>query len=152
MLDRAKRENPSLSNVDWILGDGTTLAGVGDASADACVSHVVFQHIPDPAITLGYVREMSRVLRPGGWSAFQVSNDPAVHRRPSLKEQTARAIRAATRRAPRGQSARPWRGSAVALDDVHAAAREGGMRVERVVGEGTQFCLVLAVRSGTRDP
>ena len=51
-------------------------------SVDGCFSHVVFQHIPDPPITLNYVREMGRVLRPGGWALFQVSNDPTIHQPP----------------------------------------------------------------------
>lgn len=68
-------------NVEYLLGDGESFRGIEDASADACVSHVVFQHIPDPEITLAYVREIGRVLRPGGWAAFQVSNDHRIHRR-----------------------------------------------------------------------
>lgn len=45
-----------------------------------------------------------------------------------------------------GQDAPEWLGSAVALDDLREAAGRGGMHVETVVGEGTQFCLVLARR------
>src|SRR5918998_4891730 len=48
MLTLARQHNPDLSNVSWLLGDGASLAGVEDRSADGCVSHVVFQHIPDP--------------------------------------------------------------------------------------------------------
>jgi SAM-dependent methyltransferase len=81
MLELARRHGAGVDNVEWLLGDGASLDGIADASADAVVSHVVFQHIPDPAVTLGYVREMGRVLRPGGWAAFQVSNDPWIHRR-----------------------------------------------------------------------
>ena len=140
MLDVARRMNPQLENVTWLHGDGTTLAGVASASADACVSHVVFQHIPDPEVTLGYVREMGRVLRPGGWAAFQVSNDPAVHR-----PRAAGPPRPWQRR-PRGQSHPAWLGSAVDLERLGAAAADGGMAVEKVSGEGTQFCLVLTRR------
>jgi 2-polyprenyl-3-methyl-5-hydroxy-6-metoxy-1,4-benzoquinol methylase len=32
------------------------------------------------------------------------------------------------------------------LDDLRAAVREGSMQIERLVGEGTQFCLVLTRR------
>jgi SAM-dependent methyltransferase len=53
MLDVARRLNPQLENVTWLHGDGTTLAAVESASADACISHVVFQHIPDAEVTLG---------------------------------------------------------------------------------------------------
>jgi len=144
MIALAREHNPELANVTWLVGDGASLRGVEDATADACFSHVVFQHIPDPAITLGYVTEMGRVLRPGGWAAFQVSNDPDIHR-----PRTGMAQRWASRlgRAPAGQGAPEWLGSAVALDDLRAAAGRGGMDLETVVGEGSQFCLVLARRS-----
>src|SRR5919204_5812442 len=80
MIDRARELNAQLDNVEWVLGDGESLAGIADGAVDGVISHVVFQHIPDPRITLGYVREMGRVLRPGGWAAFQVSTNPDVHR------------------------------------------------------------------------
>ena len=128
MLARARELNPGLDNVTWMQGDGETLAGIEDSSADGVFSHVVFQHLPDPALTLGYVREMGRVLRPGGWAAFQVSNDPSIHRRRLL-------ARRSTRHAA-------WRGSAVDLGELRAAAQDAGLTVERVSGEGTQFCLV----------
>jgi hypothetical protein len=83
------------------------------------------------------------VLRPGGIAGFQVSNDQAVHRaRTGLRDR----LRSLVGRAPRGQSHRAWLGSAVDLDDLRAAALDGGMTVERVVGEGTQYCLVRTRR------
>jgi SAM-dependent methyltransferase len=148
MLELAREHNPELGNVEWILGDGTSLAQIESSSADACVSHVVFQHIPDPAITLGYVREIGRVLRPGGWAAFQISNDRRVHRHRPLFARLELELRALTGRAPRGQEDRRWRGSMVSLDDLRGAAAEGSMEVERVVGEGTQLCCVLTRRTG----
>jgi hypothetical protein len=36
----------------------------------------------------------------------------------------------------------------VELDDLRAAAAEGSMQLERVVGEGTQLCCVLIRRTG----
>jgi len=144
MIALAREHNGGLANVTWLVGDGTSLSGIEDAAADACFSHVVFQHIPDPAITLGYVTEMGRVLRPDGWAAFQVSNDPGIHR---ARTRTRQRLAARLGRAPAGQNAPEWLGSAVALDDVRAAARRGGMELETVVGEGSQFCLVLARRA-----
>src|SRR3954451_17630061 len=58
MLRQARELNPQLENVEWIHGDGATLQPVEDGAAGACFSFVVFQHVPDPAITLGYVRDM----------------------------------------------------------------------------------------------
>jgi SAM-dependent methyltransferase len=147
MLELARQHNRSLSNVEWILGDGNTLAGIESASADAFVSHVVFQHIPDPEVTLGYVREIGRVLRPGGWAAFQVSNDPRVHVRPSPITRLRHAALARLGRFPQGQDDPRWRGSSIELDQLRRAAAAGSMAVDRVVGEGSQFCCVLTRRS-----
>lgn len=143
MLELAREYGATLTNVEWLLGDGTSLDGIDDESADACVSYVVFQHIPDPEVTLDYIREIGRVLRPGGWAAFQVSNDPAIHRRRTGREGLRIAWRALTRRGPKGQADRAWLGSYVDLDSVRDAADDGGMEVERVSGEGRQLCFVL---------
>jgi SAM-dependent methyltransferase len=146
MLGRAREHNSSLANVEWILGDGTSLATIASDSVDACVSHVVFQHIPDPEVTLGYVREIGRVLRAGGWAAFQISNDPRIHSGGSTLAKVRIALRGARRLGPRGQNDPSWRGSMVDVGALRAAAADGSMDVERVVGEGTQFCLVLTRR------
>ncbi len=146
MLELARDHGRGLDGVDWLLGDGVSLAGVDDSSADVCISHVVFQHIPQPAVTLGYVREIGRVLRPGGWAAFQVSNAPYIHRRRTGREGVGIALRALTGRGPRGQADPAWLGSAIDLGELRTAAGEGGMEVERVAGEGTQLCFVLTRR------
>jgi len=155
MLRLAAERSPDLRNVAWLLGDGTSLAGIGDASVDSCVSYVVFHHIPDPAVTLGYVREIGRVLKEGGWAAFQVSNEPARHdprtyggRRWWLR----RRLRARLRKAPKGQAHPAWLGSAVRLGDLEATAGASGLRIERVEGAGTINCLVLARRAASGSP
>jgi SAM-dependent methyltransferase len=146
MLALAQRHNGGLGNVEWVLGDGSTLAPIDSGSADACISHVVFQHIPDPAVTLSYVREMGRVLRTGGWAAFQISNDPRVHDAGPALRRARRSILATLGRGPRGQNDCRWRGSMIELDALREAASAGGMSVERIVGEGTQLCCVLTRR------
>lgn len=147
MLAIARRENERLPNVTWLQGDGIDLAGVAPASADACLSFVVFQHVPDPRITLGYVREMGRVLRAGGWSAFQISNAPEIHRPAEGEGGIRRRLARAAGRAPRGRDHPAWIGSPVDLAQLRAVAGESGLTLERVVGEGSQFCLVLLRRS-----
>ena len=147
MLELARRYNPQLANVEWIEGDGVSLAGIADATADACFSHVVFQHIPDARVTLGYVAEVGRVLRSGGWAALQVSNDPAVHRAPSRRQRLGGLLE----RGPRGTAHPAWRGSHVELDELTAVADRAGMDVERIVGEGTQFCVVRLRRRERLD-
>ncbi len=152
MLARAFQHNSTLGNVRWIEGDGVSLRPLTDGSVDACVSHVVFQHIPDPSITIEYVREMGRVLRPGGWAAFQVSDDPRVHRRREGARGLPRKVAERLGRRPRGQSDPAWLGSAVDMGELRAAAAMSSLVLERVVGEGTQFCMILARRvSATQD-
>ena len=88
--------------------------------------------------------DIGRVLRPGGEAAFQVSNNPDVHIwnfgwTARLKERL--------RIGPRGQSNEAWLGSAVTLDDLEAAAKAGGTRIERTTGEGTQYMAVRLKKS-----
>jgi ubiquinone/menaquinone biosynthesis C-methylase UbiE len=137
MLTLARQHNGELSNVEWVHGDGASLAGIGDAAVDGCFSHVVFQHIPDPEVTLAYVREMGRVLRPGGWALFQVSTDPSVHRppKPSLKERLL---------GRRNDAA--WWGSAVDPAALQSAADQRGLDIEQLHDEGSQYTTVFARR------
>ena len=147
MLALARLHSPDLHNVVWLHGDGRGLGVLDASSVDGCFSHVVFQHIPDPEVTLGYIREMGRVLRPGGWALFGVSTDPEVHRKPlSRRERVARALR--RRRAADGDTA--WWGSAVDPGALRDAARDGNLDVERVFGEGSQYTIVLTRRQRDR--
>lgn len=147
MLARARQLNPDLDNVTWMHGDGRSLAGVADETADGCFSHVVFQHLPTPELTLGYVREMGRVLRPGGWTAFGVSTDPTVHR---PRRRIRWRVSALLGRGPRAQEDPAWLGSAVPLERLRDAAEESGMVLDRVLHPGTQFTLIRGRRAAGR--
>ena len=150
MLRRAQELNAQLNNVTWLLGDGETLTGVEDASVDGAVSHVVFQHIPDAKVTLGYVEELGRVLKPGAWAAFGLSTDPEVHEpRPPQRSGTSRRelLSGLTGRRPRGRSAPEWLGAAVPLDALGAVATAAGLDLEQIEGAGTRFTLVRATRT-----
>jgi SAM-dependent methyltransferase len=146
MLELARGYNEQLTNVHWTLGDGESLEGIADGSVDGCFSLVVFQHIPDPQVILGYVREFGRVLRPGGWAAFQVSNDPSVHN-PSRFVRARAAAASLVRRGPRGQTDPAWLGTAIDLDELTETAEAAGLKIEKVAGAGTQYCLVGARRA-----
>jgi SAM-dependent methyltransferase len=144
MLKLAREYNRNVRNVEWLHGDGGGLGVLGDASVDGCFSHVVFQHIPDPEVTLNYVRDMGRVLRPGGWALFQVSTDPEVHSpnaglRARLKDKLGGS------NGP-GAKDRAWWGSAVDVQALRAAADDGGLDIEQLLGAGSQFTTVLARR------
>jgi hypothetical protein len=107
--------------------------------------------MPDPAITLGYVREMGRVLRPAGWSAFQVSNDAGAHLPPG-GVRLRRRLAALAGRAPRGYDDPAWLGSAIDLDALRSTASAAGLAVERVEAPGTFFCTVLVRRTSASTP
>jgi ubiquinone/menaquinone biosynthesis C-methylase UbiE len=144
MLKLAEQHNPGLENVVWVHGGGADLGVVDDESVDGCFSHVVFQHIPDPEVTLSYVRDMGRVLRPGGWALFQVSTNPEVHRPPrtGLKSR----VKSVFRGTGDAEANSAWWGSAVDVRALRAAAEQGGMDVEQLHDEGSQYTTVLARR------
>jgi SAM-dependent methyltransferase len=143
MLRLAREHNADLSNVEWLHGDGQGLGVVDDSSVDGCFSHVVFQHIPDPRITLNYVREMGRVLRPDGWALFQVSTNPELHRARAGLRPRIKGLLGTDRPAEEDRS---WWGSAVEVGALRSAAEQGGLEIERLLDEGAQFTTVLARR------
>ena len=148
MIERGRRALSDLTNVDLTVGTGRDLWGIADASVDVVYSFIVFQHIPDPATTCTYIREIGRVLRPGGWTVFQVSERADVHRRNIHPED--RGLRAAVHRArgrrPKGCLSPQWLGSAVRREDLLAALSAGGLHLEATLGDGTQYCVVHATK------
>jgi SAM-dependent methyltransferase len=58
-----------LAGIPWAhvhTTDGAHLAQFADESFDFVYSYAVFQHIPDRGVVTGYMREIRRVLKPGG--------------------------------------------------------------------------------------
>src|ERR1700694_4486121 len=115
MVRRGRELLAGIDNVELLVGSGHDLGGLGDESFDACYSFIVFPPIPEPSITLAYIREMGRVLRPGGWSLFQVSESSTIHDAAYWRQRTpfSQRMGALFRRAPRGCLDREWLGSPV---------------------------------------
>jgi len=150
MVRQGHRALADLANVELRVNNGQDLSEFADQSFDVCYSFIVFQHIPDPAITCQYISEMGRVLRCGGWAFFQVSQSSHMHDRRYWRQRTTVRQRLETlaRRHPRGCLDDSWLGSAVSRTDLLAALDEGGLVPEGIQGEGTQFCFVLARKPG----
>jgi SAM-dependent methyltransferase len=68
-LDLVAERLRDAGNVEYVLTDGSAVAGVADASVDAVWSFDVFVHIA-PGDQAGYLAEIARVLRPGGIAAI----------------------------------------------------------------------------------
>jgi SAM-dependent methyltransferase len=148
MIQRARVALSDLDNVELIVGNGVDLESVEDSSIDVAYSFIVFQHIPDPRVTCGYIREIGRVLRPGGWSVFQVSEKPELHRPETWRSAEGARTRLARAlgKLPRGCLDAQWLGSALGHDQLLEAIADGGLVLDGAVGEGSQFCLVNAHR------
>jgi SAM-dependent methyltransferase len=58
--------------VTFEQNSGADLAAIPSERCDLAFSYVVLQHIPDLRIVEAYIRELVRVLRPGGHLLFQV--------------------------------------------------------------------------------
>ena len=150
MIEQGRAALADLDNVELHVGNGRDLSEIADASIDVVYSFIVFQHIPDPEVTCGYIREIGRVLRPGGWTVFQVSERPEIHRPEAWRGQGLRNwLRRLRGRSPKGLFAPQWLGSALGHDQLLGALAGGGLELAGVIGEGTQFCLVHARRAGT---
>jgi len=95
------------------------------------------------------VREIGRVLRPGGWAVFQISEAEENHRAETWGDVRSlrRRVQEKLGRAPRGTLEPQWLGSAVPRADLLAALNDGGLELKKSVGDGTQYCLVHVQRT-----
>jgi len=81
MQSRAKGYLRSFSNIRWVLSNGETLSGIESASVDFVFSYLVLQHMPTKEVVVSSIREMMRILRPGGAFLFQFngSHQPTMN-------------------------------------------------------------------------
>lgn len=81
MQSRAKKLFSGYPNVKWVLTEGTSLAAIDSDSLDFVFSYLVLQHYPTVDLIAASIREMVRVLRPGGVFLFQFngSNKPTMN-------------------------------------------------------------------------
>jgi len=116
----AVAQRAGLPNATFHRGDGDSLAGVDNATADLAIAYCVFQHLPSQAVLNRYLTEMRRVVKPGGSIAFTLSPrtwDDAL--RPVLRVHRWLREKIASG-GPRGLYRREWIGIRPRRDDVHA--------------------------------
>jgi SAM-dependent methyltransferase len=75
MIAMAAKALADRPNAHVYQNNGTDLKVIPVAEFDFAFSTIVFQHIPSRDIIENYVREVSRLLRPGALFKFQVQGD-----------------------------------------------------------------------------
>jgi SAM-dependent methyltransferase len=77
MLERGRKLNKDFHNIFWVQGNGPTFKDIPSNSLDFVFSYLVLQHFPTQVLVLQCVREMVRVLKPGGVFLFQFNGSRA---------------------------------------------------------------------------
>lgn len=116
MIARAKEALADLRNIHLFQNSGADLEVLGDAQLDFAFSYIVFQHIPSREIIYNYVREVYRLLKPGGLFKFQVQGAQASEEGPDT-----------------------WLGVHFTDDEAAAMATACGFEPRHRVGAGTQY-------------
>jgi SAM-dependent methyltransferase len=78
MIRQARETLQNTPNAHVFQNNGTDLRVLGDIQVDFAFSYIVFQHIPSRSVIHSYVREVARLLRPGGLFKFQVQGDATL--------------------------------------------------------------------------
>lgn len=82
MVQRATAALADRPNAHVYQNSGKDLSVLAQTNFDFAFSSIVFQHIPSREVIENYVREVNRVLRPGGLFKFQVQGDATVESSP----------------------------------------------------------------------
>jgi SAM-dependent methyltransferase len=156
MITRGRESLKDYPNVELSAIDGTDLAMFDAGTFDFTFSYIVLQHIPDRVITLNYIREFGRVLKPGGHAYFQVNNMTVGWRsrlkmgtrirrllRPGHSSEEPKVDAREDRHGPTDLDHPAWVGSRISLKELRDACAAGGMKIQRLRGRGTQYLWVL---------
>lgn len=147
---RAKQYLGSFSNIRWILSNGETLSNLENTSVDFVFSYLVLQHMPTKETVFGSIREMLRILRPGGEFLFQFngSHGPTMNWKGRavsgiLDSMASRGLNGTSRRIARLVGIDPemvgktWRGAVLTTGEIAEAVRSGQGVPEDFLNAGT---------------
>ena len=82
MVAQARQACADRPNVYIYQNNGMDLSVLPDLGYDFAFSTIVFQHIPSREVIVNYVREVSRLLKPGSLFKFQVQGDASIQTDP----------------------------------------------------------------------
>jgi SAM-dependent methyltransferase len=160
MLGHAKALLPETRNVTWTLGNGTDLSGLGDESVDFAFSYIVLQHMPKPEFAHRYIREILRVLKPGGLFLFQFNSVPRVTMNWKGRlawglvdfpwslgyRRVSRGVASLLGLSP-GIAGKSWRGASLDVQNVRATLEAAGGLVKEMAGEKTPMTWCCGLKS-----
>ena len=130
MIARARDYCAAHRNVELHRADGSgSLELLADAGFDFVYSHIVFQHVPRKAYIQRYVQEAARVLKTGGILRVQVDGR--------------------SRQFFRRWIADSWSGVVFSERELARRMEREGLRVDSLVGEGTQYLRVTARKTSS---
>jgi ubiquinone/menaquinone biosynthesis C-methylase UbiE len=161
MQERAKEYLRDFQNIRWVQSDGASLGGIETGSVDFVFSYLVLQHFPSRDVALGTIREMVRVLRPGGAFLFQYNGTrrPTMNWKGQMLSGALDTLWAlGLKKASRGLAARAgvdpemightWRGVSLNSGEVASAAREAGSDAADFLAEDTPLAWCYGRKSG----
>jgi cyclopropane fatty-acyl-phospholipid synthase-like methyltransferase len=140
MLRRA-RDTASASNITLVLIDGVDLSCVRAESIDLAVSFAVFTHLPSSRWTRTYIREIARVLRPGGQTAFHVNSSSGSSWWAMRRGAKAIIGPVADRRRRWNRS---FQGSAMSPSKLRRCVADAGLQMLEMRNPRTLFTMVYA--------
>jgi SAM-dependent methyltransferase len=117
MIRQAKESLADRPNAHVFQNNGADLSVLGDIQVDFAFSYIVFQHIPSRDVIRNYVRDVHRLLRPGGLFKFQVQGGCEME----------------------AQADDTWLGAAFSDEGAVAMAEECGFEPRYRHGAGTQY-------------
>jgi SAM-dependent methyltransferase len=159
MLARARPMRTEERNILWLLSNGADLSCVASDSMDFVFSYLVLQHLPEEALTLQYLGEMLRVLRPGGVFLFQFNGglEPTMNWRGKLAWGITDALWALrlgmlSRTAATAFGLDPalagksWRDASIGVGSVAECVNASSGLVREIIGENTPMAWCCGTR------
>jgi SAM-dependent methyltransferase len=160
MLFRARQIHSEQNNILWLLSNGSDFSCVASDSMDFVFSYLVLQHLPEETLVFQYIREMLRVVRPGGAFLFQFNGGfaPTMNWRGRLAwgivdalwsarlGMLSRATASAMGLDP-AVAGKSWRGASIAAGTITECVRASGGAVCEISGENTPMAWCCGVKA-----
>jgi SAM-dependent methyltransferase len=115
MIRLARERLAGIPHAHFHATNGASLGQFADDSFEFVYSYAVFQHIPSRDVVLEYMREIQRVLKPGGVFHGQFNG------------------------LPHASDTNTWSGVVFSADDIRAFTRDNGLQLVNLEGEHTQY-------------